>query len=61
MSQPQQRRFMLPESELPTHFYNISADLPEPLPPPLHPGTREPIGPEALAPLFPMELIRQEV
>jgi len=61
MSPAQQRRFMLPESELPTHFYNIAADLPEPLPPPLHPATREPIGPEALAPLFPMELIRQEV
>ena len=61
MSPGQQRRFVLPESELPTHFYNIAADLPEPLPPPLHPATREPIGPEALAPLFPMELIRQEV
>ncbi len=56
-----QRRFVLPEAELPTHFYNIAADLPVPLPPPLHPATREPIGPEALAPLFPMELIRQEV
>ncbi|HSM38658.1 MAG TPA: TrpB-like pyridoxal phosphate-dependent enzyme [Candidatus Limnocylindrales bacterium] len=62
MSQSQQqRRFVLPESELPTHYYNIAADLPEPPPPPLHPGTREPIGPEALAPLFPMELIKQEV
>jgi tryptophan synthase beta chain len=61
MSQSTQRRYVLPESELPTHYYNIAADLPEPLPPPLHPGTREPIGPEALAPLFPMELIRQEV
>jgi tryptophan synthase beta chain len=58
---PQQRRFLLPESELPTDFYNVAADLPVPLPPPLHPATREPIGPEALAPLFPMELIRQEV
>jgi tryptophan synthase beta chain len=58
---PGQRRFILPEGELPTHFYNIAADLPVPLPPPLHPGTKEPIGPEALAPLFPMELIRQEV
>ena len=56
-----QRRFVLPESELPTHYLNIAADLPVPLPPPLHPGTREPIGPEMLAPLFPMELIRQEV
>ncbi|HEX9738934.1 MAG TPA: TrpB-like pyridoxal phosphate-dependent enzyme, partial [Candidatus Limnocylindria bacterium] len=61
MSSSPQRRYVLPESELPTHFYNIAADLPEPLPPPLHPATREPIGPEALAPLFPMELIRQEV
>jgi len=61
MSQATQRRYQLPESELPTHYYNIAADLPEPAPPPLHPGTREPIGPEALAPLFPMELIRQEV
>jgi len=57
----QRRRFLLPEDELPTHFLNIAADLPEAPPPPLHPGTREPIGPEALAPLFPMELIRQEV
>jgi tryptophan synthase beta chain len=56
-----QRRFVLPESELPTHYYNVAADLPVPLPPPIHPATKEPIGPEALAPLFPMELIRQEV
>jgi tryptophan synthase beta chain len=57
----QQRRFLLPESELPTHYYNIAADLPSAPPPPLHPATKEPIGPEALAPLFPMELIKQEV
>jgi tryptophan synthase beta chain len=56
-----QRRFVLTEADLPTHYYNIAADLPVPAPPPLHPGTREPIGPEMLAPLFPMELIRQEV
>jgi len=56
-----QRRFLLTEADLPTHYYNIAADLPVPAPPPLHPGTREPIGPEMLAPLFPMELIRQEV
>jgi tryptophan synthase beta chain len=61
MSQATQRRYLLTESELPTHYYNIAADLPAPLPPPLHPGTREPIGPEMLAPLFPMELIKQEV
>jgi tryptophan synthase beta chain len=56
-----QRRFVLPEDRLPTHYVNIAADLPVAPPPPLHPGTREPIGPEMLAPLFPMELIRQEV
>jgi len=56
-----QKKYFLPESELPTHWYNIAADLPTPPPPPLHPATREPIGPEALAPLFPMELIKQEV
>ena len=54
-------KITLPEKEIPTHFYNIAPDLPTPLPPPLHPGTKQPIGPEALAPLFPMELIRQEV
>ncbi len=61
MSPATRRRFLLGEAEMPTHYYNIAADLPVPLPPPLHPATREPIGPEALAPLFPMELIRQEV
>ena len=55
------RRFPLDQAEAPTHWYNIAADLPAPPPPPLHPGTHEPIGPEALAPLFPMELIKQEV
>jgi tryptophan synthase beta chain len=54
-------KITLPESEIPTHFYNIAADLPTPLPPPLHPGTKEPIGPEALAPIFPMALIKQEM
>ena len=56
-----QRRFVLTEDRLPTHYYNIAADLPVPAPPPLHPGTREPIGPEMLSPLFPMALIGQEV
>lgn len=51
----------LPESEIPTHYYNIVPDLPTPPLPPLHPGTRQPIGPEALAPIFPMGLIAQEV
>jgi tryptophan synthase beta chain len=46
---------------IPSHWYNIVPDLPTPPPPPLHPATRQPVGPEDLAPLFPMELIRQEV
>ncbi len=54
-------KITLPESEIPTHFYNIVPDLPSAPAPPLNPGTREPIGPEALAPIFPMELIAQEV
>jgi hypothetical protein len=54
-------KILLDESEIPTHWYNVVADLPEPPPPPLHPGTHEPIGPDALAPLFPMGLIQQEV
>jgi tryptophan synthase beta chain len=54
-------RILLDESEIPTHWYNIVADLPAPPPPPLHPGTHEPIGPDDLAPLFPMSLIAQEV
>lgn len=54
-------KITLPESEIPTHFYNIAADLPTPLPPPLHPGTKQPIGPADLAPIFPMALIEQEV
>jgi len=54
-------KFILDESEIPRQWYNIQADLPEPLPPALHPGTGQPIGPADLAPLFPMELIKQEV
>ncbi len=54
-------KITLSEKDIPTHFYNIVPDLPTPLQPPLHPGTRQPIGPEALAPIFPMGLIRQEV
>ncbi len=54
-------KITLPESEIPTHFYNIAADLPTPLPPPLNPATNQPIGPEALTPIFPMGLILQEV
>lgn len=54
-------KILLDESDLPTAWYNIAADLPHPLQPPLHPGTGQPIGPDDLAPLFPMELIGQEV
>ena len=54
-------KILLDESEIPTHWYNVIADLPAPPPPPLHPGTHEPVGPDALAPLFPMALIEQEV
>ncbi len=54
-------RYDLPQSAIPTRWYNIQADLPRPLPPVLHPGTKQPIGPDDLAPLFPMELIKQEV
>ena len=54
-------KILLNEHEMPTHWYNICSDLKNPLAPPLNPGTGEPIGPEDLAPLFPMELIMQEV
>ena len=54
-------KFVLDEERIPRAFYNIAADLPEPPPPPLHPGTGNPIGPDDLAPLFPMELIKQVV
>ncbi len=54
-------KITLDESEMPTQWYNIIPDLPEPPPPPLHPGTHQPIGPDDLAPLFPMALIGQEV
>ncbi|MFE3023885.1 TrpB-like pyridoxal phosphate-dependent enzyme [Nocardia tengchongensis] len=54
-------KITLDESEIPRRWYNVIPDLPEPPPPPLHPGTGQPVGPQDLAPLFPMELIRQEV
>lgn len=54
-------KVLLDESEIPQAWYNLVPDLPEPPPPPLHPGTHEPIGPDDLAPLFPMDLIAQEV
>nr|WP_306303195.1 TrpB-like pyridoxal phosphate-dependent enzyme [Actinomadura formosensis] len=54
-------KILLDESKLPDRWYNIVPDLPAPPPPPLHPGTREPVGPDDLAPLFPADLIAQEV
>ncbi len=54
-------KYLLTEDRMPTSWYNISADLPVPLAPPLHPGTGQPLGPADLAPLFPMALIMQEV
>src|SRR6185437_9015168 len=54
-------KYLLPESEIPTHWINLLPDLPgEPLPP-LHPGTLQPAGPDDLTPIFPMSLILQEV
>jgi len=54
-------KYVLDESQIPRTWYNIAADLPAALPPVLHPGTHQPIGPDDLAPLFPMSLIAQEV
>ncbi|MCL2658740.1 MAG: TrpB-like pyridoxal phosphate-dependent enzyme [Betaproteobacteria bacterium] len=54
-------KYLLDETHLPRDWYNITADLHVPLPPPLHPATKQPIGPDDLAPLFPMDLIQQEV
>ncbi|HET6952057.1 MAG TPA: TrpB-like pyridoxal phosphate-dependent enzyme [Acidimicrobiales bacterium] len=54
-------RFDLPVDGLPTAWYNALPRLGEPLQPPLHPGTREPVGPDDLAPLFPMALVEQEM
>src|SRR5881409_4474843 len=54
-------KFLLDEKDIPSKWYNIQADLKTPAPPVLHPGTGQPIGPQDLAPLFPMGLIKQEV
>jgi len=55
------KKIFLPESEMPRQWYNIMADMPTPMEPPLHPGTGQPVGPDDLAPIFPMPLIEQEV
>ena len=54
-------KYLLPEEQIPKSWYNLMADLPSPPSPPLHPGTLQPLGPDDLAPLFPMSLIMQEV
>jgi len=54
-------RYVLSEDQIPTAWYNVGPAMPEPLQPPLHPATREPVGPDDLAPLFPMALIAQEM
>ncbi len=57
----EENKIYLSEKELPRQWYNIQPDLPKPLPPPLHPVTAKPLGPQDLAPIFPMGLIEQEV
>ena len=57
----QQTKYLLNENQMPKFWYNLQADLPKPLPAVLHPGTMKPVGPDDLAPLFPMSLIMQEV
>jgi len=59
MSQP--TRFDLTQADIPSAWYNLNADFPEPLPPPLHPGTMEPMSPAALEAIFPRNLIEQEI
>ncbi len=56
-----EKKIILSENEIPRQWYNIQADMPNPALPPLHPGTKQPVGPQDLAPIFPMELIKQEV
>ena len=54
-------KYLLPESEIPTHWVNLVPEIPGEPQPPLHPATKQPLGPEDLAPIFPMGLIEQEV
>src|SRR5450631_1062358 len=57
----QKTRFDLTQADIPSAWYNLNADFPEPLPPPLHPGTKQPLPPEALETIFPKNLIAQEI
>ena len=54
-------KILLTEKDIPRQWYNIAADMPNPMQPVLHPGTGQPVGPDDLSPLFPMALIMQEV
>jgi len=54
-------QYNLAAEKMPTAWFNALPRMPEPLKPPLHPGTKEPVGPDDLAPLFPMALIEQEM
>ena len=54
-------KILLDEKDIPRAWYNIQADLPNPLPPPINPGTHKPLSPDELAPIFPKELIKQEM
>ena len=56
-----QTKILLDEKDMPRQWYNIQADLASPLPPPLNPATGQPVGPDDLAPIFPMNLIEQEM
>ncbi|HZR20601.1 MAG TPA: TrpB-like pyridoxal phosphate-dependent enzyme [Verrucomicrobiae bacterium] len=56
-----QTRFDLTQADIPRAWYNLSSDFPQPLPPPLHPGTKQPIPPEALEAIFPKNLVQQEM
>ena len=53
--------FLLGADQVPTHWYNLLADFPEPLPPPLHPGTSEPVTPDLLTAMLPENLVAQEM
>ena len=54
-------RFDLTQADVPTHWYNMMADLPKPLPPPLHPATKQPVTPEVMTAIFPENLVQQEM
>jgi tryptophan synthase beta chain len=53
--------FLMPQKEIPTHWYNLLADFPKPLPPPLHPGTKQPVTPDLMTAIFPENLVMQEM